>query len=86
MDPQINSSLFSYIFKRANIFSFIDFPTQNIYITVFQNYAESTIYPFTNHQTYNTYETKPTHFKILDFKRTIKSTVMYETPKKFCVP
>ena len=25
VDPQINSSLFSYIFKRANIFSYIDF-------------------------------------------------------------
>ena len=28
MDPQINSSLFSYIFKRANIFSFIHFLTK----------------------------------------------------------
>ena len=27
VDPQINSSLYSYIFKRGNIFSFIDFLT-----------------------------------------------------------
>ena len=33
VDPQINSSSFSYIFKRANIFSVIDFHT-NIYISL----------------------------------------------------